>query len=76
MRTLPLLVLTFRGFLRPRRTSVGGRHLAHNAAVHRGAAPRVAAVSTINHFFFLFFPEAVTDHFTRPGPVFFDASFW
>ena len=39
--------------LRPRRTSVGGRHLAHNAAVHRGAAPRVTAVATINHVFLL-----------------------
>lgn len=56
--------------------SLFGRTLhAHDALVHVKAATRMAAVLTQIHFFFLFFPEAVTDHFTRPGPVFFDASF-
>jgi hypothetical protein len=30
---------------------------------------------TFNFFHFLFFPDAVVDHFTFLGPVFFEASF-
>ena len=43
---VPRLLLT-------RRASVGGRHLAHNAAVHSDAALGVSAVSTINHVLLL-----------------------